>query len=171
MDRLWRAYGRLLQVFALASAGLIALMLVGITLDVFLRNLLVTGIRGIVEYTEFGLYLATVLAAPWLLHAGQHIRADLLGQFGAGAWLRVVDSLADALGVAVTLVVGWYALQSAIESYAIGSVVRRTVEIPEWMLIAPLVLALALLFGEFVFRLRWSVTHPGERRQDARSIA
>ena len=31
--------------------------------------------------------------------------------------------------------------------------VRRTVEMPEWMLMAPLVLAMALLVGEFIFRL------------------
>jgi TRAP-type transport system small permease protein len=171
VERLWRAYGALLQIFAFLAAGLIAVMLAAITVDVLLRNILVTGIRGIIEYTEFGLYLATILAAPWLLHQGQHIRADLLGQFGSGAWLNVADALADALGIAVSLAVGWYALQSAIESYAIGSMVRRTVEMPEWMLMAPLVLAMALLLGEFIFRLDRSIRRPGERRDDARSIA
>jgi hypothetical protein len=87
------------------AAALVALMLVGVTLDVILRNVLVTGIPGIVEYTGVGLYLATVFAAPWLLHRGQHIRADLLGQWATGAWLKAVDALGDLIGLLVSLVV------------------------------------------------------------------
>ncbi len=171
MDRLSQAYGHLLWGLAIVAAALIGIMLVGIAADVFLRNVLVSGIRGIVEYTEFGLYLSVILAAPWLLNRGQHIRADLLGQFGPRPLLRVVDVLADALGLAVSAIVAWYALQSAIESYAIGSVVRRTVEIPEWMLIVPLAVAMLLLCGEFVFRLHRSIMHPDARHDDVRSMA
>jgi TRAP-type transport system small permease protein len=169
MERLGRGYGAILQGLAGLAAGLVALMLLGVTADVLLRNLLTSGIRGIVEYTEFGLYLATVLAAPWLLRQGQHIRADLLGQFASGASLKAIDALSDALGLGVSAVVGWYALQSAIESYRLGSVLRRTVEIPEWLLVAPLALSMALLCGEFGVRLRRTLA--GQRQADTRSAA
>lgn len=128
-------------------------MLLAITADVLLRNIFVTGIRGIVEYTEYGLYLATVLAAPALLRSGQHIRVDLLGQFGSGAILKIVDVFSDLLGLVTTFVVGWYAVKSTIDSYMVGSVIRRTIDIAEWVFIAPLDLSLVLLFGEFGFRL------------------
>jgi TRAP-type C4-dicarboxylate transport system permease small subunit len=170
-DRLWRAYGLLLRTLAMVAAGLVALMLVGIAVDVFLRNLFVSGIRGVVEYTEFGLYLSVILVAPWLLHQGQHIRADLLGQFGSGAWLRVVDALAEATGLVVSLIVFWYALWSTIDSYSIGSMVRKAVSFPEWLLIAPLVGVMALLVVEFAFRLRRCLTQSTGRHEDVRSVA
>lgn len=151
--QLRRLYGRLLRLLALLSAGVIAAMLVGVTADVLLRNLFVSGILGIVEYTEFGLYLSGILAAPWLLHTGQHIKADLVTQFASAPVTRVADVLTDVLGLAVSLVVGWYALQATIESRAAGSVVRRTVDIPEWLLIAPLGIIMMLLAGEFMIRL------------------
>jgi TRAP-type C4-dicarboxylate transport system permease small subunit len=166
-----RVYGRLLRGFAIGAAAIVALMLVGVTLDVLLRNVLVTGVHGIVEYTEFGLYLATVLAAPWLLHQGHHIRADVMGQWATGVWLKVIDIFADAVGLAVCIVVGWYALQSALESHALGSLVRRTVEFPEWWLIAPLPPVMALLAVEFALRLGRTLTSPSARHQDARSAA
>ena len=164
-------YAHLLRGLAMVAAALVALMLVGVTLDVVLRNVLVTGIRGIVEYTEFGLYLATVLAAPWLLHQGQHIRADVLGQWTSGPWLKAVDLFGDLVCLAVSLVVGWYALQSALESQALGSMVRRTVEFPEWWLIALLPVVMTLLAIEFALRLRGTLSSSGARQQDARSVA
>jgi TRAP-type transport system small permease protein len=166
-----RAYDGLLWALAATAAGLIGAMLLGITLDVALRNLLVTGINGIVEYTEFGLYLSTVLAAPWLLRQGQHIRADLLGPWLKGAPLRLLDAAADLLGVGVSLVVAWYALATARESFALGSLVRRTVEFPEWWLIAPLPPVMLLLALEFLRRLALTLTAPGARPSDARAVS
>lgn len=151
--RLRTLYGRLLECFALMAAGLVGAMLVGVTGDVLLRNLLVSGILGIVEYTEFGLYLSGILAAPWLLREGQHIKADLITQFASGPLAVGAEILSDVLGLAVSLTVGWYALQATLESRALGSVVRRTVEIQEWWLIAPLAIVMMLLAGEFLIRL------------------
>jgi TRAP-type C4-dicarboxylate transport system permease small subunit len=166
-----RVYGRLQEGLAVLAAAILAVMLLGVTADVILRNVLVAGIRGVVEYTEFGLYLSGVLAAPWLLRQGQHIRADLISQFGPANLAHLLDVISEALGFLVTSVIGWYAAVSARESHAIGSAVRRTVEIPEWWLIAPLAFVMALLAGEFLLRLvhAVSVLVRGPRQQDEAS--
>ena len=53
-----------------------------ICLDVLLRNVpLAPGVQGLAwsnELSETGLYLLTMLAAPWLLRHGRHIRVDIL---------------------------------------------------------------------------------------------
>src|SRR6476660_43593 len=90
-ERFYSAYGIVLTGGAVLSAVILGITLVMVTLDVILRNMFVTGILGVIEYTEMGLYVATVLTAPWLLRAGQHIKVDLLSQFGPESVARVAD--------------------------------------------------------------------------------
>src|SRR5688500_20411593 len=82
MQKLENAYGRLLEVLALAGCALIFGMTLMICADVFLRNVrIVPGMVGIEwanEISEAMLYLIALLTAPWLMRRGQHIRVDVL---------------------------------------------------------------------------------------------
>jgi TRAP-type C4-dicarboxylate transport system permease small subunit len=71
-------WARLMQACGTAAALIIGIMVVLVGYDVLARN---TGLRGLAwtaEASEYGLALATLLAAPWLLWAEQHVRLDLL---------------------------------------------------------------------------------------------
>lgn len=164
-DRVSRAYGVLLAAPAAVAGLLVLAMVLLVTASVAMRAVTGAEIAGSVELTEIGLYLSAILAAPWLLHRGQHIRADLLGPALPPGPARVLEALADLLGLAVCLVLAWVSYGAAAQSAAIGGVVRRTVTYPEWWLAAPLPLCFALLAGEFVLRL----LRP--RRDEARSVA
>src|SRR6187551_1840185 len=82
MQKLERAYGRLLELLALAGCALIFGMTLMICADVFLRNVrIVPGMVGLAwanEISEAMLYLITLLTAPWLMRKGQHIRVDII---------------------------------------------------------------------------------------------
>ncbi|MEO5883393.1 MAG: TRAP transporter small permease subunit, partial [Caldimonas sp.] len=80
--RLEAQFGTLLEALALvASLALLAMMAI-ICGDVLTRNVAMPGLpRGIAwsnEISELLLYLMTLLAAPWLLREGRHIRVDIL---------------------------------------------------------------------------------------------
>ncbi|MGH8673656.1 MAG: TRAP transporter small permease, partial [Burkholderiales bacterium] len=74
MERLARAWGKVLEAFALAACTLIAGMTLMICADVLLRNVpLIPGVQGLAwsnELSETTLSLVTMLAAPWLLRQG-----------------------------------------------------------------------------------------------------
>ena len=80
MQRVETAYGRLLEVMALAACALIFGMTLMICADVLLRNVRVVpgmvGIEWANEISEAMLYLIALLTAPWLMRRGQHIRVD-----------------------------------------------------------------------------------------------
>src|SRR5829696_9771440 len=82
MQELEDAYGRLLELLALAGCALILGMTLMICADVFLRNVrIVPGMVGLEwanEVSEGMLYLITLFTAPWLMRKGQHIRVDIL---------------------------------------------------------------------------------------------
>ena len=159
-DRIDSGYGTLLTAGAVAAATILGGMLVMITVDVLMRNLFVSGVKGVIEFTEMGLYVSTVLAAPWLLRRGEHIKVDLLRQFGSERVFRLADAASDIIGCAVVATVGWYAVQSTMESYRSASVMRRSIDIPEWLMLLPLAVCMGLLALEFLLRLRRALVRP-----------
>ncbi len=118
------------------------------------------------EWTEIGLYLSAVLAAPWLLFQGRHIRADLLAPALPRPAARVVEAAADLVGLAVCLVLLWQSFDVMRDAMALGAMVRRSITFPEWWLSAPLLPCFALLSLEFARRLIAAT-----RRDDTRSVA
>ena len=78
MARLSEWYGRLLDALVVAACILLLLMTVMIGADVVSRNLGGGGVPISNEISEDILYLMTLLAAPWLLRQGQHIRVDII---------------------------------------------------------------------------------------------
>jgi TRAP-type C4-dicarboxylate transport system permease small subunit len=171
VDRASAAFGKLLTALALAGcAALLGMMLI-ICADVFLRNVAVfPGLRSVPwanEVTEYALYFITMLVAPWLLRQGQHIRIDVL--------LRVIplrlawysEWACDIVALACCLVMAFAGFKATAASMAIGSLVIKTLVIPEWWLLAPLLACFTLLAIEVVFRM--ARLHAGEvgPREDA----
>ena len=117
--------------------------------DVLLRNVpLIPGLQGLAwsnELSETGLYLITVLAAPWLLRQGQHIRVDILLRALPRTVGWACEWLSDAVALACCVAVAVYGTRAAWESYVQGSITIKTLVTPEWWTLAPLPAAFALL--------------------------
>ena len=171
MEKLERAYGRLLEVLALAGCALILGMTLMICADVFLRNVrIVPGMVGLEwanEISEGMLYLITLLTAPWLMRQGQHIRVDIV--------LRAVPKpvgwgfewIADTLAMVCCAVIAYYGARAALASWAAGSVSIKTLVTPEWWLLSALPVAFAALTVEMFFRMRRLWLAPRAPRDDA----
>ncbi|MBN9460284.1 MAG: TRAP transporter small permease [Burkholderiales bacterium] len=175
MQRLSAAYDRLLAGLALLASLLLGAMMLIICADVLLRNVaLIPGMRGIEwsnEVSEALLYLITLLAAPWLLRQGQHIRVDLLLRAlpRRVAWQGEIVADVLAFGCCVALV--WYGARATWASYAAGSTTIKTLITPEWWSLVPLPLAFALLAVEVVFRMQRLLTGERAPRDDAVSAS
>ena len=175
MERYSQLYGRLLTGLALVACALLFLMMLMICADVLLRNVaLIPGLRGLAwsnELSESMLYLITMLAAPWILRRGQHIRVDivLVAIPKRSAWY--CEWVADGFALVCCLVMMAYGYSAASASYNAGSMAIKTLVTPEWWALAPLPLAFALLAVEVLFRMRR--LYAGERgpRADAVSAA
>lgn len=153
-----RAYGRLLEALALVACALLFLMMLMICADVLLRNVpLVPGVRGLEwsnEVSEAMLYLITMLAAPWLLRRGQHIRVDILLRAIPPRLAWGCEWVCDTLALGCCVVMVFYGAHMAAKSHAAGSLSIKTLVTPEWWLLAPLPVAFTLLAVEVLFRMR-----------------
>ncbi|HET7381206.1 MAG TPA: TRAP transporter small permease [Pseudolabrys sp.] len=171
MARLSEWYGRLLDTLVFVACLLLLVMTVMIGADVVSRNIGGGGVAVSNELSEDILYLMTLLAAPWLLRQGQHIRVDIILRALPirVAWL--LEWVGDIVGVFCCLYFVWYGVLITTASYSAGSINIKTLVTPEWWTLAPLPLGFALLGIEFIFRMyRLSTTEIG-LRDDAVSAA
>lgn len=171
MAKLESAYGRLLEVLALAACALILGMMLMICADVFLRNVrIVPGMVGIEwanEISESMLYLVALLTAPWLMRRGQHIRVDVLLRAVPPRVGWGLEWLVDMLAMACCAIIAWYGVRAALGSWQAGSMSIKTLVTPEWWLLSVLPVAFLALTLEMVFRMRRLWLAPRAPRDDA----
>jgi TRAP-type C4-dicarboxylate transport system permease small subunit len=175
VERLSAQFGRLLEVLAAIGCALVFLMMLVICVDVLLRNVaLVPSMRGLGwanDLTEASLYLTTMLAAPWLLRRGQHIRVDIVLRAipKRAAWY--CEWIADVLALACCLVMVAYGTRMTWASFKSGAMTIKTMITPEWWLLAPLPIAFLLLAVEVLFRMRRLLHAERGPREDAVTAA
>jgi TRAP-type C4-dicarboxylate transport system permease small subunit len=156
-------YRRLMQACGAAAAAVLGIVVLMVCYDVLARNLGAGSLPWIVELTEYALPLATFLAAPWLMYRNEHIRLDLLGAALSPARMAIVDRVAAAFGLAVSVVVAWYGTAAILDSRAAGALVIKSLVFPEWWLFVPVPVCFGLLALECVRRLG----HPGAHAEPA----
>ena len=171
IDRFSAAWERLLNAFALAACATVLAMTLMICADVLLRNVrIIPGLQGLAwsnEVSEWMLYLVTMLAAPWLLRRGQHIRVDILLRAIPPRFGWYCEWVADTIGLACCIVMGYYGAAAMIASFGGGSLSIKTLVLPEWWILAPLPVAFLMLAIEMVFRMQRLYMGPRAPRDDA----
>ncbi len=147
----------------LAVAGaLVILVMVGVvTVDVVLRAIVRRGLAWSSEVSEYGIYLATLLTAPYLLRHGMHVKIDILSSRVPGAAGIALRKFTDACGLGICLVIAVYGVFMVQQSKAAGSMIIKNVIFPEWIALAPLPLAFLMLAIEFALGLVRGDERPG----------
>src|SRR5260221_12217912 len=106
MRTLLRLNGWLVHGLSVLAVAIIAAMTIGISAEVILRMLGFPSIVGLIELTEYGLFISTFFAAPHLLRTNEHIRVDIVMSRVDPAAGRRVEYLVLASIIAVSVVTG-----------------------------------------------------------------
>ena len=148
------AWGRLMQGCGIAAALVIGLMTVLVGYDVLARNLRLPAPAGIAEASEYGLALATLLVAPWLLWSEQHVRLDLLQMsLSARAWARLYRAAA-LLCLLISATLAWVTLAVIADLRQSGALIMKSFTFPEWWVYVPAPLCFGLMMLESARQLR-----------------
>ena len=169
------AFGKGIEALALiASVALLAMVAI-ICADVLTRNVAIPGLpRGVAwsnEVSELLLYAITLLAAPWLLREGRHIRVDIVLRALPARAAYACEWLADVIGFVSCLWLVVYGASAAWKSQQSAALSIKTLVMPEWWFLAPLPICFALLAVEFVFRMHRLARADVGPRDDAVSAA
>jgi TRAP-type transport system small permease protein len=152
MKRLSAFFGHVFDALAGSAALILLAMVVVVSGDIILRNVARSGFPWANEVSEYALYIITLLAAPWLLRRGQHVRIDLILTFVPSRVAWLMEAVGDIVGFVVCLIMMRYGVKMVIDSAMHGSLTIKNLVFPEWWLLAPLPVVFALIAVEFVFR-------------------
>ena len=139
----------LCNLFAMA----LGLIVLAVCADIVLRNLGLTSFPWTIELTEYVLYGGTFLAAPRVLRSAGHIRVEIVHDLVPRSVARLLDTVADLLGLGISVVLLWYGAVVAIDAYQSGMIQFKNLIVPEWILLTPIPVGCALLCVEFLLRL------------------
>ncbi len=170
MNRLSDLYGKLLDFLAVIAALLLLAMVILVTGDIVLRNVVTKGFVWANEISEYSLYFITLLTAPWLLRRGQHVRLDLVLTAVPRGVAWILEAAGDIVGFVVCLAMIRYGTLMTLDAWRSSSITIKNLIFPEWWLLIPLPITFALLAVEFVFRFL-RLLKQRDRREEATSVA
>lgn len=151
--------GWLVRILCILAVASIAAMTLGISAEVILRMFGFPSIVGLVELTEYGLFISTFFAAPHLLRTNEHIRVDIVMSRIEPATARALEVFAMGCVIAVSIVTGVISTIIMISNAQLGTLIFKDLIFPQWWLdwIIPLTsLALALQALELMIMLKSS---------------
>jgi TRAP-type C4-dicarboxylate transport system permease small subunit len=153
MKRAYVLYEKLLTVGLILSGILIFFMTVTVSADVILRNLNWTNLPWVVEVSEYILFIATFLAAPWVMHKDGHTRVDLLTRMLPVRAGTVTRTIADCVALSVCLFLLYYGARVALEAFRLNTQIFKQLVVPEWWLYSVIPVTGILLTTEFLIRI------------------
>ncbi len=151
-----KGYRFVIRAFAWIAALLLGAVAVLVTVDVLARNVGLGTIAWVVEVSEYSLPVATLLVAPWLLHRNEHVRLDALLTALPRRYGLLLERCADTIGILICAVFIWFGVKLIADSARLGSMMVKTLAVPEWWQYALVPVCFFLLGVEFARRLRAS---------------
>ena len=154
MDFIFWLNGWLVRVLCALAIAVVAAMAVGVSAEVVLRMFSFPSIMGLIELTEYGLFISTFFVAPHLLRTNEHIRVDIVMSRVAPPAARRVEYAVLASIIAVSVITGFVGCAILVNSIREGTLIFKDLIIPQWWLdwIIPLTsLAMMLQALELMF--------------------
>jgi len=149
-----RIYDRLIEAAAVTAGLGIAYIALGVSADVALRYFSGGTIKWMLESSEYALFGIAFLGAPWALREGAHTAVDLLVETLPTGAKRYCALAANAIGLATSACLFWFGGIAATQSRDLGTMIYKTVVLPEWWILALIPFCGALLMIEFGRKIR-----------------
>jgi len=126
--------GWLVRILCVLAVLVIAVMALGVSAEVILRMFKFPSIAGLIELTEYGLFISTFFMAPHLLRANEHIRVDIAMSRADPATARTVEYFVLAAIIVVCVVTGVVSTSMLIDSVRDETLIFKDLVIPKWWL-------------------------------------
>ena len=126
--------GWLVRTLCVLAVLLVAAMMLGISAEVILRMFGFPSIIGLIELTEYALFISTFFVAPYLLRTNEHIRVDLVVARIDPAASRWLESGVLVTIMVISVITGVIAPMMMVRSYQAGTLVFKDLIFPQWWL-------------------------------------
>jgi TRAP-type transport system small permease protein len=162
MRFLFRLNGWLVHALCVLAVALIAAMMLGISAEVILRMFGFPSIIGLIELTEYALFISTFFVAPHLLRTNEHIRVDIVMSRADPDVAKWVECGVLLMIMLISLVTGVVATLIMLRSAREATLVFKDLIFPQWWLdwIIPLTSVALLLQALEMLVTLYRTPHP-----------
>jgi TRAP-type C4-dicarboxylate transport system permease small subunit len=126
--------GWLVRILCVLAALVMAAMAIGVSAEVILRMFSFPSITGLIELTEYGLFISTFFMAPHLLRTNEHIRVDIAMSRVDPATARRFEYFVLGAILFVAVVTGVVGASMMIDSIREATLIFKDLVIPKWWL-------------------------------------
>jgi TRAP-type C4-dicarboxylate transport system permease small subunit len=134
MRLIFRLNGWLVRILCVLAVLVIAVMAIGVSAEVILRIFRFPSIVGLIELTEYGLFISTFFAAPHLLRTNEHIRVDIAMSRADPTTARRVEYLVLISIIGVSILTGFVGSVILVNNIRAGTLIFKDLIIPQWWL-------------------------------------
>ncbi len=128
---------RVVDFFTALTAVLAGILLTGmvlmITVAVLLRYYFGLSVGWSTELAEYFIYLAVVLAAPWVLKNDAHVVVDIFIATRTPETRRKIGIFVNLLGAVISIAFFYYSLLATWENFVKGTETIRIMPIPRYL--------------------------------------
>ena len=126
--------GWLVRILCVLAIAVMSAMALGVSAEVILRMFKFPSIMGLIELTEYGLFISTFFVAPYLLRTNEHIRVDIaMSRVDPAVARRFEYGVLIAI-IAVSIVTGVIGTKIMIGNVLEGTMIFKDLIIPQWWL-------------------------------------
>ena len=122
--------GWLVRILCVLAVLVIAIMALGVSAEVILRMFNFPSIMGLIELTEYGLFISTFFMAPHLLRTNEHVRVDIAMSRAGPATARIVEYFVLGAIITVCVITGAISTSMLIASIRAGTLIFKDLIIP-----------------------------------------
>jgi TRAP-type C4-dicarboxylate transport system permease small subunit len=117
---LLRAADAALRIAALLAGAVVAAMAIAIVANVVLRYGFASGLLGVFEAAQWGMFAAFFLCLPACSRAGGNVAVDLFSHLGGPGFWRVMDTVVKAVSAGILALLSWRLIRVASDAAEFG---------------------------------------------------
>jgi TRAP-type transport system small permease protein len=126
--------GWLVRTLSVIAVVVVALMAIGISAEVILRLFSFPSIVGLIELTEYGLFISTFFVAPYLLRTNEHVRVDIVMSRVDPQAARFVEFGVFIVIITISVITGVVATGLMVDNLRAGTLIFKDLIFPQWWL-------------------------------------
>lgn len=144
-----KAYEWLINALKTLSCIIVFAIFVLIVMDVLMPFVGLQPWEGTLGVVEYGLLWFTILAAPWLARIKGHVFIDAVAEMLSTKARKITSKIAYLIVITGSLLLAYYSLELAIESFVDEAIDERGIELELWWIYAPMPIGFFLVAVEF----------------------
>lgn len=145
--------GRAVDALGLASGVIVAAIAAAIGAEVAIRAMGLRPLGWTLEASEYGLLVLCFGGAPWVLRHGDHIRVDVILRGLRPAARGRLLALSNTLAALTCLALAWFGAGQAWAAFERGAILRKAIDVPQWIVLTAMPVGMVLLAWEFARRV------------------